>query len=54
MYDILGDKYLLKSANSILVLCNKQGQLVTVPVLKVTHYARMNILLCLALECKLF
>ena len=28
MYDILGDKHLLKSANSILVVCNKQGELV--------------------------
>ena len=27
MYDILGDKCLLKSAASILIVCNKQGQL---------------------------
>ena len=26
MYDILGDKYLSKSAASILVVCNKQGK----------------------------
>lgn len=31
MYDILGDKYLLKSANSILVVCNKQGEPDTEP-----------------------
>ena len=28
MYDILGDKYLSKSTSSILVVCNKQGELV--------------------------
>ena len=28
MYDILGDKYLSKSTYSILVVCNKQGELV--------------------------
>jgi len=32
MYDILGDKYLLKSANSILVVCNKQGEPDTEPI----------------------
>ena len=36
MYDILGDKHLLKSASSILVVCNKQGEQNTAPVLYVT------------------